>query len=215
MDFTKIICITIVIVFIILFLFNKQEQYENFTNDEAIQNVASLYNSGLATVTNLTATGTGTITNLVAPTANITNLTANNLTTPTSNITNLTASNTNITNLNASTGKINNLSAPTANIGNLTITTGNIPVVPLIISPININQGWTWDNQIWAPKNGIGNTIFPAISAKLRTVPVGSITVFAITGNPTVERGQAMIITYKVSDTQYSYSPLQGQLLTI
>ncbi len=214
MDSIKLITIIIVIIAIFC-IFNKQELYENFTNDEAIQNVASLYNSGLATVTNLTATGTGTITNLVAPTGNITNLTANNLTSPTANITNLTASNTNITNLNAATGKINNLSAPSANIGNLTVTASNIPVIPLIVSPIAINQGWTWDDQIWSPKQGVGNIIFPAISAKLRTVPVGAITIFAITGNPTVQRGQATILTYKISDTQYNYSPLQGQILPI
>ncbi len=58
MNYTKTIIIMIVILFIILFVFKNQEQYENFTNDEAIQNVASLYNSGLATVTNLNAIST-------------------------------------------------------------------------------------------------------------------------------------------------------------
>ncbi len=65
MNYTKTIIIIIVILFIILFLFNKQKQRENFTNDEAIQNVASLYNSGLATVTNLTATNS-IVTNSIA-----------------------------------------------------------------------------------------------------------------------------------------------------
>ncbi len=56
MNYTKTIIIIIVVLIVILLLFKKQGLYENFTNDEAIQNVASLYNSGMATVTNLTAT---------------------------------------------------------------------------------------------------------------------------------------------------------------
>jgi len=52
--------IIIIIVILLIFLYVKND-VENFTNDEAIQNVASLYNSSMATVTNLKATGNVTV----------------------------------------------------------------------------------------------------------------------------------------------------------
>jgi competence protein ComGC len=233
MDSTlKTIIIMIIILLIILCIVNYKKQ-ENFTNDEAIQNVASLYNQAKLSVTDLTSTGISTL-NTVNANGNLTSngnalfkngswlpyTDGNNYITSPNNI--LRGGPTTIQgdlnvsgNSNLKNVSMTSLSSPTANISNLTITPNNIPVIPLQISPININQSWTWDNQIWAPKNGIGNIIFPAISAKLRTVPIGSIIIFSIMGNPTVERGQAIIITYKISDTQYSYSPLQGQILSI
>ena len=51
------IIIVLIVVIIIILIYSYPKSQENFTNDEAIQNVASLYNSGMATVTNLNATG--------------------------------------------------------------------------------------------------------------------------------------------------------------
>jgi hypothetical protein len=53
---STLILLLIITIGIILIFREQQYPYENFTNDEAIQNVASLYNSGMATVTNLNAT---------------------------------------------------------------------------------------------------------------------------------------------------------------
>jgi hypothetical protein len=109
---------------------------EYFTNDEAIQNIASLYNASNFEITNAKITGaltanTANVINLATPTANITTLTA-----PTTNVTNFTTSNAiinsltaptaNITNMNNTNANINNLTSPNANITTLTNTTGNI-----------------------------------------------------------------------------------------
>jgi len=57
-------CIYIIIfVLLILFIFIKisnRRKFEHLTNDEAVKNVASLYNTGQLTATNLTATGSTT-----------------------------------------------------------------------------------------------------------------------------------------------------------
>jgi len=66
-----IIIIVLIVVIIIVLIYSYPESHENFTNDEAIQNVASLYNSGMATVTNLNATGVATLSNLNAGNINI------------------------------------------------------------------------------------------------------------------------------------------------
>ena len=65
------IIIVLIIVIIIILIYSYPTSHENFTNDEAIQNVASLYNSGMATVTNLNATGVATLPNLNAGNINI------------------------------------------------------------------------------------------------------------------------------------------------
>jgi len=54
-------CVYIVIV-VVLFLFifikiSNRSRFEHLTNDEAVKNIASLYNTGQLTATNLTATG--------------------------------------------------------------------------------------------------------------------------------------------------------------
>lgn len=54
---TSVLTIIIILSIIVIILFSERSYaHENFTNDEALQNIASLYNSGLATVTNLNAT---------------------------------------------------------------------------------------------------------------------------------------------------------------
>jgi competence protein ComGC len=71
MDLTlKTIIIIIIVLLIILCMINYKKQ-ENFTNDEAIQNVASLYNQAKLSVTDLTSTGISTL-NTVNANGNLT-----------------------------------------------------------------------------------------------------------------------------------------------
>ena len=63
----------IAIIFVVIMLtYNCTEYYtqnnESFTNDEAIQNIASLYNQAQLSVTNFTSTGKGTFNDLNAAT---------------------------------------------------------------------------------------------------------------------------------------------------
>ena len=58
----------------------RNKKYENFTADEAIQNVSSLYNNQNMTVTNINVTGNSNLNTLKASSANITGtLTANTI----------------------------------------------------------------------------------------------------------------------------------------
>jgi hypothetical protein len=66
----RLIIVGIIFV-IIMYMYNYTEYYgnnESFTNDEAIQNIASLYNQAQLTVTNFTSTGKGTFNDLNATT---------------------------------------------------------------------------------------------------------------------------------------------------
>ena len=70
-----LILILIIIVLVSYYLLNKQEHFAATVTtsnpDEAIQNLASLYNSGNMTVTDQTVTGTLTANSLVATTFNL------------------------------------------------------------------------------------------------------------------------------------------------
>jgi hypothetical protein len=133
---TKFVIYIIIIIMILLMFLYVNNDVEAFTNDEAVQNLASLYNASNFVVTNANITSaltanTANIARLTAPVATINNLTApvatiTNLTAPTATITNLTAPTATITNLTAPTANINNLTAPTANINNLTTPNLNV-----------------------------------------------------------------------------------------
>ncbi len=64
MNINLITIITAIVVFAItLYVINQSRMIENFTNDEAVQNIASLYNQSKFAVTDLTATGLSTLNN--------------------------------------------------------------------------------------------------------------------------------------------------------
>jgi hypothetical protein len=74
MNITLTIIAIITIIIIIVYILNGNCETEYFTNDEAVQNIASLYNQAKFAVTDLTSTGTSTLN-----TANVNGLlTANN-----------------------------------------------------------------------------------------------------------------------------------------
>ena len=86
------IAILILIILLICLAQNKYIIYEDFSSDEAVQNISSLYNQSKLTVTDFTSTGksalgTTTINNLTAPTISATNATINN--TLTANVANI------------------------------------------------------------------------------------------------------------------------------
>ncbi len=55
------IIIVIIVILIVVYIINKCINIEHFTNDEAVQNIASLYNQSKFAVTDLTATGTSNL----------------------------------------------------------------------------------------------------------------------------------------------------------
>lgn len=63
-----------------MYLLNNTSHYEKFTNDEAVKNVASLYNQAKLSVTDFTSTGNATLNNTTSNNATITNLTSTNAT---------------------------------------------------------------------------------------------------------------------------------------
>jgi hypothetical protein len=65
------IIVVIIIILIVIYIINKYVYTEHFTNDEAVQNIASLYNQAKFSVTDLTATGTSNL-NTVNMTGNTT-----------------------------------------------------------------------------------------------------------------------------------------------
>lgn len=71
---TTIITITIIIIAILIIKYIANYEQENFTNDEAVQNIASLYNQAKLSVTDFTSTGTSTLN-----TVNATNLVSNGI----------------------------------------------------------------------------------------------------------------------------------------
>lgn len=159
----KIIIVLLIVSMILLFLTTHQiNETENFSSDEAIQNVASLYNQGDMTVTNFKSTGTGAFNNLTASgTGTFGNLTASG----TGTFNNLTATGaTNISNLNATSG--------TATLSGLTVngngTVGNLAVTGSATVNGNLNIGGRtifrtianavpqngWDIVQYSPSNG-------------------------------------------------------------
>lgn len=99
----------IVLLAIIAIIISKKVMFdykiEGMTADEAVKNIASLYNTTKLTITDLTSTGTATLNN-----ATVTNGTINTATIPT---------------LNSTTGTITNLNATKGNItGGLTVKSG-------------------------------------------------------------------------------------------
>ncbi len=58
------IIILIVVILVVFYVINKCVNIEHFTNDEAVQNIASLYNQSKFAVTDLTSTGTATLNTL-------------------------------------------------------------------------------------------------------------------------------------------------------
>lgn len=70
--YNKVFWITAIIIMVLIVIYIFTDKYEGFTNDEAIQNVASLYNQAKLSVTDFTSTGTATLNNVNV--ANVANL---------------------------------------------------------------------------------------------------------------------------------------------
>ncbi len=230
MNTTIIIIVTLIIITLIIKYITTHNQ-EDFTNDEAIQNVASLYNQAKLSVTDFTSTGTSTLNTLVVNNGATINAVSTINDIRTNGITNRGVTSTDTLGV-ANGGVINGLTqlntvkvgynvdaGQDINVGrNLnvtgTITSNKIPVIPIVVSNLNLGTSWGWDDQIWG-NSGITNIVFPIISERLRPLPIGSVVIFAITGNSNPGRGQGLIMTYKISDGQYTYSPMQGILRNI
>lgn len=154
----NVLIVIIIILVLVYFCFNTTNttniiNKEGFTNDEAIQNIASVYNTGTMTVTNSNVTSVLTAkTAAVQGDLNVTG--ASNLTGK----------------LTSANAQINNLTAPIANITTLNVTgnantTGNLLVNGTlksngIFTPtggeqaivIYLNQKTTpnqWDQTLW------------------------------------------------------------------
>jgi hypothetical protein len=69
--------VTLIIITLIIKYITTYNQ-EDFTNDESVQNVASLYNQAKLTVTDFTSTGTSTLNTVNATTTNTTTLVSTN-----------------------------------------------------------------------------------------------------------------------------------------
>jgi hypothetical protein len=107
---TTIVTIIIIIITILVIKYIANYNQEDFTNDEAIQNVASLYNQAKLSVTDFTSTGVSTLNTVKA----------NNLTVPIVNSTTLT--NTGVATLG--TVNANAITAPTLNATTLNVANG-------------------------------------------------------------------------------------------
>lgn len=229
------ILIVLLIILIIVYLCNRN-RFEHYTSEEALQNIASLYNQGNLVVTDFQSTDTGTFNNLTATgtttlgTANITNGNLTNETVSgTSNINNAIVNNAHVgTMVVSGLSTLDNINVSgLSNLGNINVsgTVNSMPLVPIATGQININTPWDWDTQVWpnSPPSTTLSTltgnirpiIFPTISATLKPMPVGSVVIFCFAGNTDTNLAQGLVITYKVSATQYHYSPIQGLLLNI
>lgn len=71
----------LILILICLFLLHNQKATEHFSSDEAVQNIASLYNQAKLTVTDFVSTGTGTLNNInISGKASLPTITSNNIT---------------------------------------------------------------------------------------------------------------------------------------
>lgn len=114
----RIIIVIIITVLICFFIFrtvlNKEEMtIEGLTSDEAIKNVASIYNTDKMSLTNLNVTGEQTVNSLTATKATIPTLTSTS-----ANITNGTITNLSSTNANLS-GQLNAGTLADSSMGNV------------------------------------------------------------------------------------------------
>lgn len=139
----KVFIIVAIVVLLLLYFYSNTtpSTNEGFTNDEAIRNIASIYNTGTMTVTNSNVTNA-----LTVQTATIKGALG------VSGATNLLGG------LTANTAQINALTAPTANITTLGVTgAANIngisnPMGGEQVKVIYLNQTTNpnqWDQTVW------------------------------------------------------------------
>ncbi len=157
------ITVVIIAILIVIYIMNKCVSAEHFTNDEAVQNIASLYNQSKFAVTDLTSTGTSNL--------NTVNITGNTLLKngswfPYTDGNNYITSPNNIlrggpTSVQGDLNVSGNSTLPNIN------TTGNINVNTLTVGAggANINGNLTVNGKITAnggikigPWNLVGNT---------------------------------------------------------
>lgn len=129
----RLILVIIITVFIGFLLFRPMRSegmaIEGLTSDEAIKNVASVYNTDKMSVTNLNVTGEEVVNSLIATKASIPTLTSTNAT-----ITNLTSTNANLS------GQMNAGALADSSMGNVKQYIDNA------IQNSRINCNWNgWD----------------------------------------------------------------------
>jgi hypothetical protein len=138
----NIVIITVLLLLVLLICLIKcgYVTYEDFSSDEAVQNVASLYNQNAMTVGDFTSTGTITGNNLNATNGTIGTLASSNQTvngTLNVNVANVNGTlTTNATNVNGGLTVKNGLNADGATLGNTTVNgvlnaTGGIQAIVL------------------------------------------------------------------------------------
>ena len=133
---------------------NKYRIFENFTTDEAIQNIASIYNSAKMIVNDFQS-NTATIGTLTNTTLTSQNGTINNLTSQTGNVSTLKSDSGTIGTLTSTSGTINNINTNQINLGNSKLTPNEINVGNTKIT----SDGhiiWSWNS------NSISNGIYGA-----------------------------------------------------
>lgn len=169
-----IIFILLLIVIGLYLLYDKQLT-EGFSSDEAVQNLASLYNQSAMTVTNLTSTGSGNFNNIA---------TTGTATIPTLKATNVTASNGIVGKTGTISGALSTgtLNAQTANITGNGTTTGNFTIGG-ILSPtreqvivINVTSSSAWNKTQWIAAITNGNYF-------TRSMPDGTLLKFLFVYN--------------------------------
>lgn len=128
-----LIAIIIIIIIILINTYVVKYNMENFTNDEAVKNLASLYNQGQLSVSNFTTTGTATINALNVNSATNTNtlMVGNGAT-----INGDSSINSITTKGLTSTGAVN---ANTLAIGNGSVINGNSSINSINTNGINVN----------------------------------------------------------------------------
>lgn len=152
MNVIFIILLLAIIAIIVAKKFISDYKIEGMTADEAVKNVASLYNTTKLTITDLTSTGNTSLNNATVTTGTINAATIPTLNSTTGTITNLNATKGNITGgltvksgLNADTGTIGTTTLGSTTInGNLNVTgTSNLAkgVQAIVLTAPNWDAG--------------------------------------------------------------------------
>jgi len=172
----------IIWIFIILKMLCDTTQLEHLTNDEAVKNIASLYNQGKLSVTDFNSTGTGTFNNITATnSANLANLNATGKT----NMGPLVATgniDTNSVKIWGTKNSIQLLPDSTSAIGGDFWVGGNIygPTIDGLNNKINntqnsvnglVNCNWTGDRSIFGGNGGcIDDGNFTCTNGKITSI---------------------------------------------
>lgn len=164
----------LILILICLFLLTpkyNRNMTEGFSSDEAVQNIASLYNQAKLTVTNFVSTGTSALSTANIGTLNATTSVANAMTVNTTLKTNALTTGT----MAAGTSTLGTTTINgTATVNGTTNVNGGLTVTGIMNSPrdqLVVMQTSVWDKTTWISAITAGNYF-------TRTMPDGTLIKF-------------------------------------